>query len=493
MGNQQTQQSRSNAPLNQSKKSKKKSNTSKKTKSKLKNKFERNKRVLFIDDTTTSSHFLCQNETKSISSQLSTRVANIVLGIIHEDNTGNNTLELCHHLSSLPSLHTLDLSSNIGLNDNHAFQLLELLPTLSTIIRLNLSYCPNVGGSNQFNQLYRSLLLPTSCSLTSLILRDVQLTDTDFSVLITSITRLHTLDVSENQLTDASMQQLSIRLLETSTIAASTNNNTTNNNSNTNPAAEETKTKKTEDNKNSNNSNNKKNNNINVIYPGLGLYRLHLGQNNTRIQTMVDLTLIIPKLHNLKLFDNGHGITTTSTSGGRTKRCLTIVDVTSLLIRASLNRNLNNENTCDAILQRLLSNVPFEDIIQAIKILSAHDVEKEERMTSTSNSSKQNGLNRQPSIYKMHDSNSNISIKEAETPLFWALHHKLWLLVNEMLNHDEYSKITTLKIKRGSGIKTNQGKLFLGTVTFQLNSMLLDVKRMKEFIVQKKIKIKMNI
>jgi hypothetical protein len=353
-----------------------------------------------------------------------THSSNVVFAELHDAPNNQHILNVFQNLQSVSSLHTLDLSHNSELDDKCALELSKVLPPLSTVVRLDLSYCPHVGGSAAFNQLYHSLLTPKYCVLTALILRGVQLNDADFSSLLSCITRIHTLDVSENQLTDISMQQLSSRCLQATSTADSagggssvigivpTKNDSmvkTNNNIETKVVDGTAATEATT-----------------VIHDGmdtietadgLGIHRLYLGQNNTRIQTMVDIALISPRLSQLSIFDYGHGITTKSSSrsmqnGFRRKRCETKIDVVCLLIRAALNRTMNNVTTCDTILQRLLLTYDFATIIAGIKCLSLDEV-------TTSNSS---------------------SNDDADSPLFWCLHKQgLSKLVLEMLLHDEYS------------------------------------------------------
>jgi hypothetical protein len=443
-------------------------------------KVRRNKQLLEVTDVTLNSLFEPNTSIPTLCPKLQKRSSNVATAIVNNDETGDVVLELVRHLHLFPSLHSLDFSSNLGLNKACADALTECLP-LSTIVRLDLSSCHQVGNTVFFLPLLQTLLLPLHCTLTSLILRDVQLTDADFISLVSSITQLHTLDVSENLLTDESIDFLSSRLLETP-IDSSNSSSTSNISTLDNSASVGGITSESKD----TNDENASVRNLSVPdatttpeYIGLGLHSLNIDQNNTRIQSSIELALIIPKLPNLNIFRFGHGIQTLKKSGGKgggvnvataSKRlhmpCTNPLEVVRILILAVLNRETNNIMTTNIIIQHLLRAVPFDLLIQAISDMSLHEEQRKYNTTLTNNNEQQQ---QQPIIIP-------------EQPLFWALHRELYLLVEEILLHNEYNKTITIHVKNGSKIKTSEGKLFNGTITFQMDYRLFDIDSMNKIL-----------
>ena len=462
-----------------------------------KTKTSSHKQVIHITNDTVHDQFLKLNATSTatfdnLSDDLQRRASDITTAQVRilpeEDSTASSLTseaitQLTLHLHLLPSLHTLDLSNNNEMDDQCAVALASVLPALSNIVRLDLSSCHRVGASSVFSTLYKSLLLPVQCSLTALILRDVQLTDADFASLLMSVNRLHTLDVSENQLTDASMQVLSSRLLETSddtpssTATPAPPTTTTPASTHTQAATPTTSTPTAETStlplvkgtvpKN--------------VCVGLGLFRLSIGQNNTRISTSVDLAfLVVPKLPLMKSFDFGHGISTlkkvvaksavAKNAMVRTMPCSTPLEVTRIILLAALNRQTNSKITTDLIVTQLLRVVQFDLLLKAIKDMALYEEERNvKRREEREMREEESGEDEKRQVIP-------------DSPLFWALHHKLYLLVEEILHHDEYAKMTTIRVKQGARVKTAEGKSFVGTVRFQLNHMLLNIPKMVQSV-----------
>lgn len=225
----------------------------------------------------------------------------------------------------------------------------------------------------------------------------------------------------------------------------------------------------------------------------LGIRSFHIHGNHLTIRASANLAMLLPSINKpaggassspnhriatLKCFNFGCGLK----SRWKDPPVNSLRKLAQLFITASQNREVNDLSTSQSLISELLRavpSIPFRVIVDAIRDLATHEARKTIRKQySVSSGVSSASEAEERGSFSNLKTNSGTLESHNHLPIFYCIKHRQVLLLEELLSHKEFAKTIVCNVWKRAQVRTSGGEAFVGSVSLPLDGFLVDAESM---------------